>query len=40
VLLTAAAKALIDQNKPLMIRARHWKSFLVLPTFRLSVIGA
>jgi hypothetical protein len=28
------------QNKPLMARCEHWKSFLVLPTFQLSAIGA
>jgi hypothetical protein len=40
VLLTIAAKTLIARNNPLMIRTRHWKSSTVLPTFRLSVIGA
>jgi hypothetical protein len=39
-LLTAAAKTLTVQNNPLMIRARHWKLPSVLPTFRLSIIGA
>jgi hypothetical protein len=39
-LLTAAAKTLMTQNNPLMIRARHWKSLVVLPMFRLSIIGA
>jgi hypothetical protein len=28
------------QNNPLMIRKRHWKSLIVLPMFRLSIIGA
>src|SRR4051812_28621865 len=27
-------------NNPLMIRTRHWKSLVVLPMFRLSIIGA
>jgi hypothetical protein len=35
-LLTVAA----NTNNPLMIRTQHWKSLIVLPTFRLSVIGA
>jgi hypothetical protein len=39
-LLTAAAKRLENQNNPLMVRHRHWKSFSVLPTFQLSLIGA
>jgi hypothetical protein len=39
-LLTAAAKILMAQNNPLMIRARHWKFLTVLPMFRLSIIGA
>ena len=33
-LLTAAANDNRLQNKPLMIRAQHWKSRAVLPTFR------
>jgi hypothetical protein len=40
VLLTAAAKTLMTQNNPLMIRVRHWIFPLVLPMFRLSIIGA
>jgi hypothetical protein len=39
-LLTATAKTLMAQNNPLMIRARHWIFLLVLPMFRLSIIGA
>jgi hypothetical protein len=39
-LLTAAAKMLMAQNNPLMIRAQHWKFPIVPPMFRLSVIGA
>ncbi|KRQ93265.1 hypothetical protein CQ12_22250 [Bradyrhizobium jicamae] len=39
-LLTSAAKWLMTQNNPLMIRARHWIFLLVLPMFRLSIIGA
>jgi hypothetical protein len=38
-LLTAAAK-ILTQNNPLMIRTRHWKFSIVLPMFRLSIIGA
>jgi hypothetical protein len=39
-LLTAAAITPSGANNPLMIPARHWKSFIVLPMFRLSIIGA
>jgi hypothetical protein len=28
------------QNNRLMIRAQHWKFPIVLPMFRLSIIGA
>jgi len=39
-LLTAAAKKNSSANNPLMIRTRHWKFPIVLPMFRLSIIGA
>jgi len=39
-LLTTAARTLMTQNNPLMIRTQYWKFPIVLPTFRLSIIGA
>jgi len=35
----ASLENAMDQNNPLMARRQHWKSFPVLPTFQLSLIG-